>query len=43
MKGELKAMNSRMNNAEEWISDQEDKIMEVSQLEQQTETQSEKK
>ena len=24
MKAELKAMNSRMNNAEEWISDLED-------------------
>ena len=43
MKAELKAMNSRMNNAEEWISDLEDRIMEITQLEQQTETQMKKK
>ena len=43
MKAELKAMNSRMNNSEEQISDQEDRIMEITQLEQQTETQMKKK
>ena len=31
MKSELKAMNSRMNNAEERISDLEDRIMENTQ------------
>ena len=40
MKAELKAMNSRMNNAEE---DLEDRIMEITQLEQQKETQMKKK
>ena len=40
MKAELKAMNSRMNNAEE---DLEDRIMETTQLEQQKETQMKKK
>ena len=40
MKTELKAMNSRMNNAEE---DLEDGIMEITQLEQQKETQMKKK
>ena len=39
-KAELKAMNSRMNNAEE---DLEDGIMEITQLEQQKETQMKKK
>ena len=39
MKAELKAMNSRMNNAEE---DVEDRIMEITQLEQQKETQMKK-
>ena len=39
MKAELKAMNSRMNNAEE---DLEDRIMEITQLEQQKETQMKK-
>ena len=38
-KGELKAMNSRMNKAEELISDLEDTIMEIVQLEHHTETQ----
>ena len=38
MKAELKAKNSRMNNAEEWISDVKDKIMEITQFEKQTET-----
>ena len=42
MKGELKAMNSRMNNAEERKSELEDRIMEINQLEQQTETQMKK-
>ena len=31
MKAELKAMNSRMNNAEERISDMQDIIMEITQ------------
>ena len=43
MKAELKAMNSRMNNAEEGINDLEDRIMEISQSEQQTESQIKKK
>ena len=30
-------MNSRMNNAEEWVSDLEDRIMEIIQSEQETE------
>ena len=37
-KAELKAMNSRMNNAEERISDLEDRIMEITQLKQQTDS-----
>ena len=36
-KAELKAMNSRMNNAEEWVSDLEGRIMEIIQSEQETE------
>ena len=36
---ELKAMNSKLNNVEEWTSDLEDRIMEVTQLKQQTERQ----
>ena len=32
-----------MNNTEEWISDLEDRIMKITQLEQHTETQMEKK
>ena len=36
---ELKALQSRMNNAEEWISDSEDKVMEITQLGQHTEKQ----
>ena len=43
MKAELKAMNSRMNNAEEQISDLEDRIMEITQSGQQTESQIKKK
>ena len=39
MKAELKAMNSRMNNTEERISDLEDRIMEITQSGQQTESQ----
>ena len=39
MKAKLKAMNSRMNNAEECISDLEDTIMEITQSEQQTKSQ----
>ena len=31
MKAELKAMHSRMNNAEEYISNLEDRIMEITQ------------
>ena len=42
-KADIKAMNSRINNAEERISDLEDRIMEITQLEQQTETQMKKK
>ena len=33
---ELKALKSRMNNAEEWISDLQDRIMEITQSGQQT-------
>ena len=40
-KAELKAMNHKLNNAE-WISDMEDKIMEITQSEQQTERQKKK-
>ena len=36
---ELKVMNSKLNNIEEWTSDLEDRIMEVTQLKQQTERQ----
>ena len=42
-KAELKALNSRMNNAEERISDLEDRIMETTQSGQQTESQMKKK
>ena len=42
MKAELKAMNSRMNNAEEWMSDLKDRIMEITQSEQQVEYQTNK-
>ena len=31
MQTELKALKSRMNNAEKWISDLEDRIMEITQ------------
>ena len=39
MQTELKAIKSRMNNAEEQISDLEDRIMEITQSGQQTENQ----
>ena len=42
MKTELKVMNTRMNNSEEQISDLEDRIMEITQSRQQTESQMKK-
>ena len=36
---ELRAVTTRMNNAEEWISDVEDRIMEITQTGQQTDNQ----
>ena len=39
MQAELKALKSRMNNAEERISDLEDRIMEITQSGQQTQNQ----
>ena len=42
MKTELKAIKSIMNNAEEWIRDIEDRIMEITQSGQQTENQMKK-
>ena len=42
MKAELKAINSRMNNTEERISDLEDRIMEITQSKQQTKSQMKK-
>ena len=42
-KGEWTAMKSRMDNAEEGISDIEDRIIEITQLEQWIESQMEKK
>ena len=39
---ELKAIKSRRNNAEEWISDVEDRIMEITQSGQQAENQMKK-
>ena len=42
-KTELKQMNSRVNNAEERISDPEGRIMEIIQSEQQLESQIKKK
>ena len=38
-KGELQVMNSRLINVEEWICDLEDRIIEITQLEQQTKSQ----
>jgi len=35
----MKPMNIRMKSAEEWINDLDDRIMKISQLEEQTETQ----
>ena len=43
MKAEWKAMNSRLNNEEERISDLEDRIMEITQSEQQRKSQMKKK
>ena len=43
MKAELKAVNSKMNNAEERISDLEDRLMESTQSKEQTESQMKKK
>ena len=42
MKAEPRAMNSRMNGAEEGISDLEDRIMEITQSGQQAESQMKK-
>ena len=42
MQTELKAIKSRMNNAEEQIGDLEDRIMEIKQSEQQTKNQMKK-
>ena len=42
-KAELKALNSRMNNLEKWISDLEYRLMVIIQSGQQTENQKEKK
>ena len=39
MQTELKALKSRINNAEEQISDLEDRIMQITQSGQQTENQ----
>ena len=39
MQTELKTLKSRMNNAEEQISDLEDRIMEITESGQQTENQ----
>ena len=39
MKAQLKAMNSRMNNTEERISNLEDRIIDITQSKQQTESQ----
>ena len=42
MQTELRAVKTRMNNAEERISDAEDRIMEITQTGQQTENQMKK-
>ena len=42
MKTELKAINSKLNNAEKRMSDLKDRIMEITQSEQQTERQMKK-
>ena len=36
IKTSLKAVNNRLNDAEKWISDLEDRVMEITQSEQQT-------
>ena len=43
MKAELTTVNNRMNNAKEQISDQKDRIMEVTESEQKTESQMKRK
>ena len=43
VKANLEAMNNRLNNAEEWIINLEDRIMEITQSEQQTEDEWKKK
>ena len=42
MQTELKALKSRMNSAEEWISDLEGRIMEMTQSGEQTKNQMKK-
>ena len=42
MKAELKVVDSRMNNAQGWVRDLKDRIMEITQSEQQTESQMKK-
>ena len=42
MQTELKAIKTRMNNAEEWLSDLEDRIMEITQSGEQTANQMKK-
>ena len=42
IQAKLKALKSRMNNAEEWISDLQDRIMETTQSRQQKENQMKK-
>ena len=42
-KVELKAINSKLNNAEAWISDLEDRIMKITKLEKKTERPKKKK
>ena len=39
MKNTLEIINSRLEDAEEWVSDLEDKVVEVSQLKQQKQKQ----
>ena len=43
MKTEVKPINSKLSNAEEWISDLEVRIMDITKSEQQTEGQMERK
>ena len=43
MKVDIKALNSRMNNAEEQISDLEERIMEMTKSDQQTENEKKEK